>query len=234
MVLERLIVWHIDQQYKCFENKYFTVVEGKLDILVGYRDHVSGCVNSHAKTADKMMGSSFLPQPGLSYQRKATIKVQRPASAAPFITSSLREFNRCRGSVVEDTVALRMWSYLLESDDEFRCLSPEIEVHREDSRKVAIEKTSKKQAAAVLKMQAKGIEDNELHETLDRMLSTGEPLPVPLAEDTKSHSVLAHIKHNGMEVQGVLERHILAMLNRGLCVRTKDGASDSILSCCLS
>jgi hypothetical protein len=90
MLLERLRVWHIDQQYKSFQNDYFTVVHSKLDILVGYRDHVSGCVHRHA-TADKMMGSSFIPQPGLSYQRKAKIKVQRPDSAAPFIISSLRK-----------------------------------------------------------------------------------------------------------------------------------------------
>ena len=77
MVLERMKVWHIDQQYKCFQNDYFTVVEGKLDILVGYRDHVSGCVDKHA-TADKMIGSSFIPQPDLTYQRKANKKVQRP------------------------------------------------------------------------------------------------------------------------------------------------------------
>ena len=90
MLLERLRVWHIDQQYKSFQNDYFTVVHSKLDILVGYRDHVSGCVHRHA-TADKMMGSSFIPQPGVSYQRKAKIKVQRPDSAAPFIISSLRK-----------------------------------------------------------------------------------------------------------------------------------------------
>jgi hypothetical protein len=77
MVLERLRVWHIDPQYKSFQNDYFTVVNTKLDIRVGYRDHVSGCVDKHA-TADKMIGSSFIPQPDLTYQRKANKKVQRP------------------------------------------------------------------------------------------------------------------------------------------------------------
>ncbi len=42
VVFERLKVWHIDQQYKSFQNEYFTAVDTKLDILVGFRDHVSG------------------------------------------------------------------------------------------------------------------------------------------------------------------------------------------------
>jgi len=231
MVFDCLRVWHIDQMYKSFQNDYFTVVDSKLDILVGYRDHVSACCNRHDK-ADNMMGCKFLPKPCITYQRKAGKKIQRPDSAALFIISSLRNFDRCRAPQSdEDTVALRMWSYVLDCDEEVRCKSPEIEKHREDMRKLAISKRSKRQAAAALKAQAKGCEDNELKETLDQMLLTGEPLPVPLAEDTKSHSVLLHIKNEGMVLQDIPEGHILAMCHRGLCVTTRDGASDSILSC---
>ena len=78
-VFERLKVWHIDQQYKSFQNDYFTVVNSKLDILVGYRDHVSGCCDRRATVGD-IIGSNFIPQPTIDqyHQRKEENKVQLP------------------------------------------------------------------------------------------------------------------------------------------------------------
>ena len=70
MVFERLKVWHIDQQYKCFQNDYFTVVYGRPDILVGYRDHVSGCCDRHANS-DDMLGASWAPTPKLGRTRSS-------------------------------------------------------------------------------------------------------------------------------------------------------------------
>jgi hypothetical protein len=236
VVFERLKVWHIDQQYKCFRNEYFTVVSSKLDILVGYRDHVSGCCDRHVR-ADGMIGSSFVPKPDLAF-RAAVKKVQLPDSATVFIISSLRNYDTCRGLAdPEDTVALRMWSYVLESDEEVRLLSPKIDEHREETRKLAVAKISKKAAAAARKAAHKACgEDSELMETLDKMLRTGEPLPAPPSQETKSDSVLLHIKNTGMKDHGFTEGFILAMIHRGLCVHTPDtgdgdGASDCFLSC---
>ena len=160
-------------------------------------------------------------------------KNQPPDSAATFIRSSLHNFHPCRGpDKDEDTVALRMWSYLLESDAECRRLEPLIKEHREDMRQVAIDKRAKKAAAAVRKAQAKGVEDQDLMETLDAVLLTGEPLPESLAGGTTSVSVSLHIKNNGMEIRDVTECVILAMCQRGLCVSTtRDGDCDPFLSC---
>ena len=95
-----------------------------MDILVGYRDHVSGCCDHHEKGARAMCGDSWLPTPDI-----ADILARRPVpkikpldlvadSAAVFIISSLHNVEKCRGlNGPEDTVALRMWSFLEASDE---------------------------------------------------------------------------------------------------------------------
>ena len=139
-VLDRLKVWHIDQQYKSFQNDYFSVVCGKLDTLVGYRDHVSGCCDNQDKAALAMLGTRWCPTPDISaiIARKAVPKVQMPDSgnsASAFIVSSLHNFARCRGpNGPQDTVALRMWSFLEASDEVRDLCSSMIGAHREDIR----------------------------------------------------------------------------------------------------
>ena len=194
-VLGRLKVWHLDQQYKCFQNSYFTAVCSTLDILVGYRDHVSACCDRHAE-ADAMLGSTFVPKPDLNRQPSSEIdKVPLPDSVATFIVSSLHNHERCRGSIPwEDTVALRMWSYVLDSESEVRRCEEAIHEHREEMRKLALENFANTAATASRKAAAIGFEDRDLTNTLDRMLHTGEPLPVPLAEETKTDSVLLHVR----------------------------------------
>ena len=59
-LLVRLKVWHIDQQYKAFQNNYFTVVYSKLHIVVGCRDHVSGC---NKAVPGKSSGITYMPSP---------------------------------------------------------------------------------------------------------------------------------------------------------------------------
>ena len=177
-VFQSLKVWHIDQQYKSFQNDYFTVVYGTPDILVGCRDHVSGCCDRHA-ACDRYVGHSFLPQPRLGEQRRVVTKVQLP-DAARFIISSLHNFGRCRGPADDlDTVALRMWSYVREKEGEIGSFEPMIDEHRENQRKLAVEKAAKRVAAAVLKAQAndRDAEDTETIMTVDQMLSTDTPLP---------------------------------------------------------
>ena len=72
-------------------------------------------------------------------------------------------------------------------------------------------------------------EDKRLMDSMDKMLSTGEP--VPLAQDTNTEAVLLHIKNTGVRLDGFTEGHVLAMCDRGLCVRREHGASESFLSC---
>jgi hypothetical protein len=112
-VFDRLKVWHVDQQYKSFQNGYFTVVGGKLHIVVGHRDHVSGC-NDAAKKPSKMLGSSFMPSP--SVQPRDVQQIACP-DVDTFIRSSLRNTMKQRGAAtVDDTVARRMRSYMADAD----------------------------------------------------------------------------------------------------------------------
>ena len=122
-----------------------------MHILVGYRDHVSGCCDNNTNAAREMIGESWCPKPDIKgiIGDAAVSKVKMPESDDPasvFIAASLHNFERCRGhNCEEDTVALRMWSYLQE-DDVARDLlcSSQIDAHREDRRKVAIDKSANK------------------------------------------------------------------------------------------
>ena len=224
-VFQSLKVWHIDQQYKSFQNDYFTVVYGTPDILVGCRNHVSGCCDRHA-ASDQYVAHSFLPQPRLEEQRRVVTKVQLP-DAARFIISSLHNFGRCRGPADDlDTVALRMWSYVLEKEGEIGSFEPMIDEHRENMRKLAVEKAAKRVASAVLKAQAndRDAEDTETIMTVDQMLSTDTPLP----EAAQENPVFQHINKHGLDVKReFLEWVILGMCHRGLCLN-----EHSVLSCC--
>ena len=224
-VFQSLKVWHIDQQYKSFQDDYFTVVYGTPDILVGCRDHVSGCCDRHA-ASDRYVGHSFLPQPRLGEQRRVVTKVQLP-DAARFIISSLHNFGRCRGPADDlDTVALRMWSYVREKEGEIGSFEPMIDEHRENQRKLAVEKAAKRVASAVLKAQAndRDAEDTETIMTVDHMLSTDTPLP----EAAQESPVFQHINKHGLDVKRQFsEWVILGMCQRGLCLNER-----SVLSCC--
>ena len=229
IVLDRLKVWHIDQQYKSFQNDFFSVVSGKLDILVGYRDHVSGCCDNHDK-ARKMCGDSWCPKPDIQdiIARKPVPKIQIPAEGDPalaFIVSSLHNFTRCRGpNCPEDTVALRMWSFLEASDEVRDLCSSKIDAHREDMHQVAIQKSAAK-TKAVIDI-ATGQADPELMDQMDRMLQGGEPLPQPVPV-VGANDVLMFIKNNGVNRNDATESTILAMCKRGLCV----DESGSSLTC---
>ena len=225
-VFQSLKVWHIDQQYKSFQNDYFTVVYGTPDILVGCRNHVSGCCDRHA-ASDKYIGNSFLPQPRLGEQRRVVKKVELP-DAARFIISSLHNFGRCRGPADDlDTVALRMWSYVLEKEGEIGSFEPMIDEHRENMRKLAVEKAAKRVASAVLKAQAndRDAEDTETIMTVDQMLNTDTPLP----EAAQENPVFQHINKHGLDVKRQFsEWVILGMCQGGLCLNEES----SVLSCC--
>ena len=178
-----------------------------------------------------MCGDSWLPTPDI-----ADILARRPVpkikpldlvadSAAVFIISSLHNVEKCRGlNGPEDTVALRMWSFLEASDE---LCAPGmygslIDAHREDMRKVAIAKSLKKTKARLV--MATGHQDPELMEQTDQLLQRGEPLPVPLPV---VDDVLMFIKNKGCDRGETTEGMILAMCDRGLCVH----ASGEYLTC---
>ena len=77
-VFERLKVYHIDQQYKSFQNKFFSIVWSKTEIVVGSREHVSGCCDRNAN-ADKMQ-AGYKPKPRvydiLKGKTKKKVKLQ--------------------------------------------------------------------------------------------------------------------------------------------------------------
>ena len=64
-VFERVSVWHIDQQYKCFQGDHFTRVDSKLDIQVGVRNHVSACCDNYKEGQYSNM--NFLPKPHVEF-----------------------------------------------------------------------------------------------------------------------------------------------------------------------
>ena len=211
------------------------MVYGTPDILAGYRDHVSGCCDRRANEDQQMLGNYYMPKPSQEL-RKAVTKVQLPDSTGAFIISSLGNYDLCRGTEkFDDTVALRMLSYVPDSDQEFDFLEPELNKHRAHTRRVAVEKEAteaSKACSAARKELTKGSEDSELMETLDKLMMTGQTAHAIFCEDKKSDSVLLHIKNKSMKQEGVSERQILGMIHRGLCVRTeKDDASASFLSC---
>ena len=227
-VFERLKVYHIDQQYKSFQNKFFSIVWSKTEIVVGSREHVSGCCDRNAN-ADKMQ-AGYKPKPRVYdiLKGKTKKKVKCPLSPFDFIASSLINYEPCRhtGSK-QDTVALRMWSYLLEegehqapSHDFMREFSEKIEAHRQVVRISSIDA----EVARAQKAKTETWEDAELKLDFEEQFMTGEP---PLSGMPSEHDVFLHIKNTSWRMHHLIDTNILAMCHRGLCVKDFTGSAGS-------
>ena len=205
------------------------MVYTKLHILVGVRDHVSACCDRHAR-CDEPTKREYVPEPSIEQilVSKKPGKIRLP-STHEFILSSFRNTGYCRGRDGDlDTVALRMWAYVKDVGRQFRPWTQQINAHREDQRKISIDKAAARTEQKRRKAVALAQPDAEFTQQMDQMLQEGQPL------QTEPGNVLLLVKNKGMMSPQFKENEILGMCARGLyvCVGVGDAVpKEPHLSC---
>ena len=98
------------------------------------RSHISGCVNK-GKNSDKWT-TPWTPAPDVDEILKSehNTKVKMPSSPFDFCKSSLENQAKCMKAQKHDTVALRMFSLMMESDNHIFGEVPGLYAHRENVR----------------------------------------------------------------------------------------------------
>ena len=242
-ILKHMKIWRIDQQYKCFQNDYFTRVRGTKNILAGVRNNANASCDADAESGN-MIGYEWIPKPSKNNRKKVQKIDWNPDHSEEekriaFIGSSLNNHEQCRGATLaDDTVAVRMHSYLEWEDKNFCTIAdilPKVEEHATHTQKAARRKASKK----ILKVRERAMQDQENKdtealETIKAIKEYGEILPEQeiLSDDTKTDSVLLHLENAGM-MKNMTGGLVMAMCHRGLCLVKKEvaGQKDTTLSC---
>ena len=206
---------------------------GKLDILAGVINHISGCGPQRANEKMTHTAWTFTPTPEISdiLSRKAMKKVAFPGSVDVFIASSLRNLQqKCHPVLpVHGTVGSRMYTYLLPDHSLKEEFLKTIGDHDKEARIAVMARAAAKAQKAKTEVAGK---DPEFLRAVAAQLEKDKPL----WESPSNDAVLLYIKQHKWCMRDwidkeslVSEMNVLAMCARGLCVvedrRGKDGSN---------
>ena len=115
-----------------------------------------------------------------------------------------------------------MWAYVKDVGRQFRPWTQQIDAHREDQRKLSIDKQAARTGQKIRMASVLEETDAEFTQQLDHMLQAGQPL------QTEPGNVLLEIKNKGMMTPKFKENEILGMIARGLYVCVAVGDADAV------